>query len=330
MYSSIVVITRKTELDELSEKFNTKAQANFYLDQFDRSLGEAVPRTFRRYQVAYDNYQRSFDQLISKLPRTIKHQVIDRSFLTNFKFSGDQLIITLGPDGLVVNTAKYLTMEPILAFNPDPERIDGVLLPFASEIADWCITSALTDSLPIKCVSMAKAQLNDGQALHGFNDIFIGVKSHVSARYRIEIGKKFENHSSSGIIVSTGAGSTGWLQSVINGSFHVASGLRKKKSVLPENASYKLDWSDEKLYYAVREPFVSKSSQAGIVFGLLEANEQIKITSYMAENGVIFSDGMENDFLCFNAGTNATISVSEKKARLFVSPTPHLRRSSNA
>ena len=32
--------------------------------------------------------------------------------------------------GLVVNTAKYLDGQPLVAFNPDPARMDGVLIPF--------------------------------------------------------------------------------------------------------------------------------------------------------------------------------------------------------
>jgi len=40
------------------------------------------------------------------------------------------------------------------------------------------------------------------------------------------------------------------------------------------------------------------------------------LESQMAENGVIFSDGIENDFLEFNSGTQAVISIGEKKGVL--------------
>jgi hypothetical protein len=40
------------------------------------------------------------------------------------------------------------------------------------------------------------------------------------------------------------------------------------------------------------------------------------ITSEMAEHGVIFSDGIEADFLEFNAGTKATIGIAERQGLL--------------
>jgi hypothetical protein len=36
----------------------------------------------------------------------------------------------------------------------------------------------------------------------------------------------------------------------------------------------------------------------------------------MPERGVIFSDGIEADFLEFNSGSKATISVAERQGRL--------------
>ena len=63
---------------------------------------------------------------------------------------------------------------------------------------------------------MAQATLSDGQTLLAFNDLFIGRRSHASAFYTIEHAGQREVHSSSGVIVSTGAGSTGWLSSCYN------------------------------------------------------------------------------------------------------------------
>lgn len=121
------------------------------------------------------------EALKRQLPRGVKNQVIERSFLSTFKFSGRDLVITIGPDGLVINTSKYLTDEPILAVNPDPARVDGILVPFGlPEVRDW-IDRAMQGKANVKRVSMAKAELNDGQSLYAVNDLFVGVRSHVSA-----------------------------------------------------------------------------------------------------------------------------------------------------
>ena len=57
-------------------------------------------------------------------------QTVDRSFLPNFVFAPEDTVVTLGQDGLVANTLKYLNGQPVVGVNPDPERWDGRLLPF--------------------------------------------------------------------------------------------------------------------------------------------------------------------------------------------------------
>jgi hypothetical protein len=42
------------------------------------------------------------------------------------------------------------------------------------------------------------------------------------------------------------------------------------------------------------------------------------LVSQMAENGVVFSDGIEADYLEFNSGTRASIGVAEKQGLLAV------------
>ena len=78
------------------------------------------------------------------------------------------------------------------------------------------IERVLAGKYNYEMVTMAETELNDGQKLLAFNDFFIGPSSHTSARYEITFDGHSENHSSSGIIVSTGAGSTGWLSSLFN------------------------------------------------------------------------------------------------------------------
>jgi hypothetical protein len=79
-----------------------------------------------------------------------------------------------------------------------------------------------------------------------------------------------------------------------------------------------LTWDAPQLLWAVREPFISRTSQAGLVCGTLDGGAVMEIESMAAENGVIFSDGIEADALEFNAGTLATIGIAARKARLVV------------
>jgi len=65
---------------------------------------------------------------------------------------------------------------------------------------------------------MAQVLLNNGQRLLAVNDLFVGARTHVSARYRLRYKGLDEDQSSSGLIISTGAGSTGWYRSIPTGA----------------------------------------------------------------------------------------------------------------
>jgi NAD kinase len=306
----IVVVTRKTALQDLVYRMNSKAQAKFYLEQNRIS--------FAAYEQADDQYQQSLDDIRQHLPRTVKHQFLDRDLLPTYQFGDHDLVVTVGQDGLVVNTAKYLTAQPILAINPDPARIDGILIPFTvAEMSAW-IERALRGAVNIKPVSMAKATLNDGQTLYSVNDLFIGPRSHGSARYVLAFEGRQEQQSSSGIIVSTGAGCTGWMRSITTGAWQVARYFASAGDSPPSPEQLALGWDSDRLWFAVREPFISKTSQANLVFGQIGPGEELVITSQMPDYGVIFSDGIESDYLAFNSGFIARVGLAERKANLIV------------
>jgi NAD kinase len=308
MIEQAVIVTKKTLLEELIERFNSRAQARFYIEHLGGSFDE--------YEAAHARYALSVESLKRAIPKVLKLHVIERAFLPNYLFSDRDLVIAIGPDGLVVNTAKYLSAQWILAVNPDPQRVEGVLTPFSVEEAGEWVSRAITGRVTLRRVTMAKATLNDGQSLYAFNDLFIGPRSHVSARYRIEYAGQAEDHSSSGLIVSTGAGSTGWLQSIVTGSVCVTAGIIGAQLTPPAPETYRLPWEADELYFTVREPFTSRTSQATIVFGKLGPRQPLVLRSYMPENGVIFSDGIESDYIKFNSGAVATIGLAERKANL--------------
>lgn len=318
----IIVITKKTALEELDERFNTREQARFYLEH----TGSDV--SFEEYRASHQNYLDALAALKSSAPGGVRIQFIERSFLPTFTFGERDLIVTLGPDGLVVNTAKYLTQQPLLAINPDPQRIDGILIPFRIEQAAAALRAVMRNELARKRITMAKAELNDGQTIYAVNDLFIGRQTHVSARYRLRYRRESEEQSSSGIIISTGAGSTGWLRSILTGAAGVVEAFSKTEEVRAAREKYRFDWEASYLCFSVREPFVSKTSAASLVFGRIEAREQLHVHSGMPQNGVIFSDGIEADYLPFNSGAIARVGVAEKRLNLVVpaSPPPPARR----
>jgi NAD kinase len=305
--NKIILITRTTRLEELVARFNTLGQAKFYLEHSGASFAE--------YEIEHKNYKAALQDTEMQLRALGRVQVLDRVFLTNFVFGDEDLVVVLGQDGLVANTLKYLREHPVIAVNPDPARWDGVLLPFGVNDVSNIVIELFARKRSIREISMAKAALNNGQVLYGVNDLFIGPRSHISARYQISIGSKKEQQSSSGIIVSTGLGSTGWLKSILAGARGIGSTFGK--SFEPDILKT-FKWESDYLYYTVREPFPSKSSGATLVFGKVTPKQPLTLVSQMPEKGVIFSDGIEADYLEFNSGTEAKITLAEKKGHLVI------------
>jgi NAD kinase len=306
MFKKLVLITRKTRLEGLIERFNTRSQAKFYI--------EHAGGDFVDYEREDDAYRSALDLVRRALDFEMPVQVVDRSLVPTFQFQKEDLVVTLGQDGLVANTAKYAGVQPIVAVNPEPSRFDGILLPFLPDQARAAVTHVLDGKAKAREVTLASVALGDGQRLLAFNDLFIGARSHVSALYRISCGDRSEVQSSSGVLVSTGAGSTGWVSSV----FNMASGIAGFCGGKPLQG-VQMPWEDPRLLYIVREPFLSRHSQIGIVAGMLAAGKQLHLESLMPSGGAIFSDGIEADYLDFNSGAVATAAAAERKAHLVIS-----------
>jgi hypothetical protein len=349
---AIALVTRPTRLAGLREKFATLGQARFYLDQArqhqaltDSHRGGRQPQRARRetalrgprqqkragaagqatpsaatQQTGFEEYQAEDQQFRAALERLGKELDfglpvihVDRKYLPTFDFGRCAVVVVLGQDGLVANAAKYVGGLPLVAVNPDPARFDGILLPFTVREARRAVAAVLDGSFQARDVTLAQVELNDGRTMLAFNDFFVGAGSHVSARYVLRVGGRAEPQSSSGVLVSTGAGSTGWFSSVFNMARGVASW---RHCAQPEGM--RLAWDERRLLWVVREPFASRHSQAGLVAGELQEGDQLVIESIMPEGGVIFSDGIEADAIPFTSGSLARIGVAAQRARLVV------------
>jgi len=294
------------------------SQARFYVEHQGADFSD-----YLREDEAYHRALVEAETVINQIGRA---QVVDRAFLPNFVFAPGDTVVTLGQDGLVANTLKYLDGQLVVGVNPDPARWDGKLLPFKVGDLRKVLPEVLKGRRSTMFVSMAKATLNNGQHMYAVNDLFIGPKSHASARYIIRSGEAAETHSSSGVIVSTGMGSTGWFKSLITGAAAVtrtATTVLGRKEGPPLKSARmdvrtEFDWDADYLFFTVREPFPTRTTGSSLVFGRITNESPLLLESQMAEHGVIFSDGIENDFLEFNSGTQASIGLAERKGVLVV------------
>lgn len=301
---NLVIIKGESRMKQLKKRFNTKRQAKFYM----QSKGIDITRV----ESEDDAIEASVETAQKTMGNRMRTQVVEQSFLPNFSFGEDDVVVVIGHDGLVANTAKYVHNKPILGVNPDPQLYDGVLLPFNLNNYEEAIERVKNNNYRFKQVTMAEARLNDGQRLLAFNDFFIGHQSHKSARYKLQFQQKKESQSSSGIIVSTGAGSTGWLSSLINMTNAISAQFGQSAGLQPQRMS----WETDKLIFVVREPFLSRASNIELSTGFITPRHPLKIESSMPKEGVIFSDGVMDDFIAFNSGAIATIGIAKEKAIL--------------
>ena len=301
--NKVVLIKRRTRYEELKRRYNTVEQARFYIEHLGADFSD-YEREDKTYNAALENIR----NLIRPCARL---QEIDREYLPNMIFGKDDIVIAVGQDGLVANAMKYLDGQPLIGVNPDPARWDGVLLPFETGEIGIVLPKVINGTFDTKNVTMGKVETKDGQVLYAVNDFFIGVSNHTSARYNINYRNRVENQSSSGIIISTGFGMTGWHKSIMAEFVGIA-----KAFGLNYVTELHADWGARQLIFQVREPYPSKFTQADIVFGKILDNEKLVITSNMSENGVVFSDGVIDDTIDFNAGMEITIGVSDRIGRL--------------
>lgn len=289
----VVTITRPTEYACLLAAHGTHEQARFFLGTRAQSIDEVQSR-----------HARQADALacVSRaVPRSWRRAHVPRGDLSRFVFEPEDLIVAVGQDGLVANVAKYLDGQAVIGVNPDRDSFDGVLVRHpAQAVADLLATVARGRE---RCErrTMVLARLDDGQRLLALNEIFVGHRSHQSARYRLAAPGGSERQSSSGIIVASGTGSTGWARSVHR---ERATALELPK---PEDAQ---------LAFFVREAFPSVATGVSVTEGLLGADAVLTVVSEMGEGGSLFGDGLEDDRIALAWGTSVTIGVADRALRL--------------
>lgn len=301
----VVIVKKPTRLEELVLQHLTEGAARFSLE----SQGQSI----EPYQEEDAAYHAALTEIRQQIPSDLPITSVTREDLPNFLFRDKDLIVVCGPDGLFVNLAKYIDNQPVLTVNPDPKTVAGVLMLFSPKAVGAQVAQAREGKLKTERLPFVKASFDDGRPpVWGINDIFIGRKDHVSARYGISFASQKEHQSSSGIIVSTGVGSTGWLRSVAAMVEGLArEGTLNKLSSLPHATS-------NELVFVVREPFPSPNTGTRLVTGRIDPHKPLIVSSEMPDGGFIFSDGVVERAVEWNAGSTVTISVGDRYVQRIV------------
>jgi len=288
-----VFVIRETDLEQLIARHATRDQARFFLE----TRGQRIETVEQRHH----QFHAALAAARAAVPVEWRQAVVKRGDLDRFLFAREDVVVAVGQDGLVANVAKYLDGQPVIGVNPAPDLYDGVLVRVRVERLAKLYPAAIAPAAPIERRTMVQASLDDGEALVALNEIFVGHRSHQSARYHIELGGDGEDHSSSGLIVASGTGATGWARSIAE-----ATSL-----ALP------LQPTERAAGFWVREPFPSRITATRMRAGKL-TDDPLVVTSRMNEGGVIFADGIEQDFLGFDWGRRVTIAPAPRSLHLVI------------
>ncbi|MEU1185325.1 hypothetical protein ABZ464_48515 [Streptomyces sp. NPDC005820] len=290
-----VLVHRTTEYEELVARHGTHGQAAFFLSSRGRDIEEVAERHRRT--------RRALAEVTSAIPLTWRQSQVERADLDRFLFAPEDVVIVVGQDGLVANVAKYLAGQPVVGIDTDPGRNPGVLVRHRPADAGALLPSVLASGTGVSELTMVEAVADDTQRLVALNEIYLGAAGHQTARYRLGLeddGGAAEAQASSGVLVGTGTGATGWIRSVWQ--------ERGGRVRLPAPTEQRLVWF-------VREAWPSPATGTSCVAGELTAGDGLTLT-VESERIVAFGDGIESDAVELTWGQTVRVGVCGERLRL--------------
>jgi hypothetical protein len=288
-----VLISRRTELDELMARHGTRGQAAFVLSTRGRTLDEVEQR--------HEAQQAALAEVSAAVPPDWRRGQLERTDVSRFLFAPDDVVVVVGQDGLVANVAKYLDGQPVLGVDADPGRNPGVLVPHRPAAVRGLLPDVVAGRRPVELRTMVEARTDDGLRLRALNEIYVGSPTHQTARYELSVpGRPVEEQASSGILVGTGTGATGWCRS--------AWLERHSALALPAPVDPGLAWF-------VREAWPSPVTGTTCTEGLCGPGAELEIR-VRSDRLVAFGDGIESDALELTWGQSVRIAPSAQRLHL--------------
>lgn len=301
----VVVVTRRSELDELVAHHGTQRQAAWFLDQRERDIAEVEER--------HQALDRAVRATLGAIPVDWRRGTVERADLDRFAFAPEDVVVVVGQDGLVANVAKYLDGQPVIGVDPEPGRNPGVLVAHPAAAVGELLAEAasglrdparrdpsLGEITATRGRTMVEAVTDDGLHLLALNEVYVGQPSHQSARYVLAAGGQTERQSSSGLLVGTGTGSTGWCRSV----------AEERRSALALPAP-----TEDRLCWFVREAWPSPATGTTLTEGELVVGEGLAVSAE-SDQLVVFGDGIEHDALRLTWGQRVTVRVAARRLNL--------------
>ncbi len=209
-----------------------------------------------------------------------------------------RFVVTVGGDGTLLATSHWVTGAGLLGVNSAPRSSVGYLtstrrLTVARDLA----RIARGDLLP-QVVSRVEVELDGKRLPPALNDVLLAHEQPAAtSRYRIRLGRRVEEHRSSGLWVATPTGSTAGIRSA---------------------GGQPMTLGERRLQLRARELYRVKGRSAALESGFVEEGQALEVESAM-EAGWLYADGARMATR-FPFGARATFRVAEQPLLLFAEP----------
>lgn len=193
------------------------------------------------------------------------------------------LVVAVGGDNHFQFVSHFVERKKIIGINSDPFSSEGAILSFAPEDIPRLVRELENNTLTWNRWSRVQVWKN-GKKLGppALSEVFLGEQNRLSmSRHILKHGKMTEEQKSSGLLVTTGVGQTGW--------FHSAMSPRRIKHISPAENCF---------LFGATEPFAGRLSRARLTSGIVRGRGALRVQSLNDEQGIIGIDSWRTfDFL---------------------------------
>ena len=273
------------------------------IEQSDRArrLAARGDVTARSLIDAHNEHERTADHVRQTLAnRGIEFvEMIPHKFKPSEKrkLAAADFIVTVGGDGAVLGSSHYVRDGAMMGVNSAPHDSIGHFCFAQKSDFDEKLDDALEERLRLRKLARLVVFLDEKELPElALNDVLMAHNCPAATtRYIIQIGSDSEEHRSSGVWVSTAAGSTAGILSA--GGKAMPRGSRR-------------------MQYLIRELYRERGRDYKLTRGMLDENGEILIASKMPE-GEMYIDGSRTKYR-FQFGMRARIKLAESDLKIFI------------
>lgn len=266
------------------------------LNLTERELKEFYDKQGLNTMVIFDSHQiqkQGLNKIKSIFPEI---ETVERDKCTRESMKPFDIILAYGGDNHFQYIAHRLTSQIILGVNSDPDRSDGALTSIAINELELYKERILNKKFSIEEWTRLKVQTN-GTIIEdlAISEVFIGEEKRFNmSRHILELNGQKEEQKGSGLIVSTGTGSTGWYNSAHQHQV---------------NNQVKFPRINKMAYFMLTEPFRGKHHSYKNAIGQFGEHEKLIVTSLSDTQGILAIDSLT--IIPIKEGSKITIELGE-------------------